>query len=236
MSLNKNNAAYSAYDRFYLNNKDITEDVYIKHCKGFEKKLSSLLSGPKDKKLLDLGCGCGFLVYFLKRKGFKDVTGIDLNEKLISIAKSRVDAQFIVGNGIEHLRKHGLRYDIVFLWNVLEHISKEQIIDSLKVLHASLSDNGFMVIRTPNMTNLMSQGNFCDDFTHRSGFTEQSIEQVARQAGFSHIEMLNQFRMQNLKGKLKSIVNAIVHKSLLWLRGGTKCKVFYRNLYVVLCK
>jgi len=236
MCVIKNNAAYSDYDRFYLDSNDVAEEEYKKHCKGFNKKLSPLSSGRKNKKVLDLGCGCGFLAYFLKREGFKDVTCIDLNEKLIEIAKSRVDVEFIVADGIEYLKQHSLKYDIIFLWNVFEHISKKQMIDSLRVLHKSLSDNGFMVIRTPNMSNLMSQGHFCDDFTHRTGFTEQSIEQVARQAGFSRIEMLNQFRMQNLKGKLKSIISAMLHKFLLWLRGGTKCKVFYRNLYAVLYK
>jgi hypothetical protein len=86
------------------------------------------------------------------------------------------------------------------------------------------------------MTNVMSQGSFRDDFTHQTGFTEQSIEQVAKLAGFSAIEMLNQFKMQNFKGKLKAIINWLLHKVLLWLRGGTKCTVFYRNLYVVLRK
>lgn len=119
---------------------------------------------------------------------------------------------------------------------MLEHINKEKIENLLKVLHQRLTCNGFVVIRTPNMTNVMSGGSFRDDFTHQTGFTEQSIEQVARLASFAHIETLNQFKMQNFKGKLKAIINWILHKVPLWLRGGAKNKVFYKNLYAVLRK
>ncbi len=198
--------------------------------------MSKLLAAPDDRKILDLGCGVGFLVYFLKRQGFVHVTGIDKNENLISIAKSKVNAEFIVDDGITYLEKQKAQYDIIFLWNVLEHIPKENVMKSLRVLHNSLSDDGFVVVRTPNMTNIMAQGHFCDDFTHRSAFTEQSIAQVAQLAGFSNVEMLCQFKFQNFKGRIKAIINWFLHKTLLWLRGGTKCRVFYRNLYVVLRK
>lgn len=234
--MNNENDTYAGYDQFYLRDKNTSISTYEKRCKGFRKKLSPLLIGPRDKKILDLGCGVGFLVYFLKQEGFNNVLGIDENENLISHARSRVDAEFIVANGITYLNEQRQNYDIIFLWNVLEHIYKDDIVQSLKILHRSLSDGGFVVLRTPNMTNFMSQGSFCDDFTHRIGFTEQSIEQVAKLAGFSGIEMLNQFKMQNFKGRLKAIINWLLHKGLLWLRGGTKCMVFYRNLYVVLHK
>lgn len=231
-----NNNEYSGYDKFYLRDKQTPISAYQKRCKGFSKKLSQLLAGPHDRKILDLGCGVGFLVYFLKQQGFDNVTGIDLNESLISVAKSKVSAEFIVADGITYLEKQQTQYDIIFLWNVLEHIPKENVTKSLQVLHKSLSDDGFVVVRTPNMTNIMAQGHFCDDFTHRAGFTEQSIAQVAQLAGFSNVEMLNQFKFQNFKGRIKAIINWFLHKALLWLRGGTKCRVFYRNLYVVLRK
>jgi len=231
-----NNNEYTGYDQFYLRDKPTPISAYQKRCKGFGKKLSQLLAVPRDRKILDLGCGVGFLVFFLKRQGFDNVTGIDKNENLISIAKSKVNAEFIVDDGITYLEKQKTQYDIIFLWNVLEHIPKENVMKSLRVLHKSLSDDGFMVARTPNMTNIMAQGHFCDDFTHNTAFTEQSIAQVAKLAGFSNVEMLNQFKFQNFKGRIKAVINWFLHKTLLWLRGGTECRVFYRNLYVVLRK
>lgn len=227
---------FAQYDRFYLRDKTGTPDSYEKHCRGFRKKLSTLLPEKKDIKILDIGCGCGFLVYFLKAAGYHNLTGIDLNEKLIALAKSKVDADFFAADAIDFLKKNQLRYDVIFLWNILEHIEPAQVVDVLKVLNHSLSDGGFVVVRTPNMTNILAQGHFHDDFTHRTSLTEQSLEQVAREADFFRVEFLNQFRMQNLKGKLKAIINFVIHKFLLWLRGGTKPRIFYRNLYVVLYK
>lgn len=159
-----------------------------------------------------------------------------MNEQLIALARSKANAKFVVADAVTFLKAQRNTFDIIFLRNLLEHIAKDKVVEFLGVVNQGLSKEGFVVIRTPNMTNFMSTGNFHDDFTHLCGFTEQSIAQVASLAGFQSVEMLNQFGMQNIKGKLKAVVNFVMHKFLLWLRGGTKCRVFYRNLYVVLRK
>jgi 2-polyprenyl-3-methyl-5-hydroxy-6-metoxy-1,4-benzoquinol methylase len=230
------NNIYTVYNDFYLARNKVDAGAYDRQCRGFRKKLSPVLAGMAQKKVLDVGCGCGFLVYFLKNFGFEDVTGIDLNEQLISLAKSKVSAKLVVADAVDFLREHQGKFDIIFLWNLLEHIDKNKTIELLSITNQRLSKDGFVVIRTPNMTNFLSAGHFHDDFTHLSGFTEQSIRQVASLAGFSKTEFLNQFKMQNFKGKIKAILNAAIHKFILWLRGGTKCKVFYRNLYAILYK
>jgi len=40
--------------------------------------------------------------------------------------------------------------------------------------------------------------------------------------------------MQNAKGKLKAVCNGVIHRCLWALRGGSKPRVFYRNLYAKL--
>ncbi len=230
------NNIYTDYDKFYLDGKNVEKTTYLRRAKGFRKKLSGLLEGSRDRKILDIGCGVGYLLFFLQSQGFKSLVGIDANEQLTSIASSNTDAKLHVGDAGEFLRRDCEVYDIIFLWNVLEHIPREQTVEFLAKLHEHLAAKGFVVIRTPNMTNILSQGHLHTDFTHCTGFTEHNLKQVAELVGFPGVEMMNQFRMQTFKGKIKAVMNWCLHKYLLWLRGGARSTVFYRNLYAVLRK
>ena len=227
---------FGDYDRFYLTDKEVSIETYQKRARGFGKKLSGWLAGSQDRKMLDIGCGVGYLLYFLQQEGFKDITGIDANKKLTQIAAKNTNAKCVAGDGLEYLQNSLEVYDCMFLWNVIEHIPSDKVINSLKILSSHLAENGFVIIRTPNMTNILGQAHLNTDFTHCTGFTEHSLEQVAHISGFSAVEMLDQFKIQSFKGKIKAALNWCVHKWLLWLRGGAKSKVFYRNIYAVLRK
>jgi 2-polyprenyl-3-methyl-5-hydroxy-6-metoxy-1,4-benzoquinol methylase len=226
----------SEYSKFYLSDKSIDIPSYEAKIKDFRKKLGFLTEKYKDKPVLDIGCGVGYLVFFLKKQGFKEVTAIDMDEKLIEIARSRVDANFIRGDGMSYLKSNDRQYGVIFLWNVLEHIPKNETIDFLKIANQRLLGGGVVVIRAPNLTNIFSSGHFYSDFTHQTAFTEHSIRQAAESAGFSKVEFIEQFSVQSFTGKVKAIVNWLLHKSALWLRGGKKSRIFYRNLYVVFYK
>ena len=47
---------------------------------------------------------------------------------------------------------------------------------------------------------------------------------------------LQTHRAQNFKGKIRACINAAVIPALMWLRGGKKVKVYYRNLVAQLFK
>ena len=99
------NNIYTGYNEFYLARNEVDAGAYDRQCHGFHKKLSPVLAGMTQKKAPDVDCGCGFLVYFLKNYGFEDVTGIDLNEQLVSLAKSKVNAKFVVADASDFLRR-----------------------------------------------------------------------------------------------------------------------------------
>jgi 2-polyprenyl-3-methyl-5-hydroxy-6-metoxy-1,4-benzoquinol methylase len=226
----------SEYSKFYLSDKNVDTASYESKNRGFKKKIGFLAERYKDEPVLDIGCGAGYLVFFLKQQGFKDITGVDLDQKLIEIARSNIDANFIREDGLSYLANNDKQYGVIFLWNILEHISSNDTENFLKIANQRLLKDGIVIIRTPNLTNIFSSGHFYSDFTHKTAFTEHSIRQIAESAGFSKVEFMNQFSNQNFKGKIKAVINWLLHKSALWLRGGKKSKVFYRNLYVILHK
>lgn len=51
-----------------------------------------LIAPPRDKPLLDLGCGAGRHLTALYRLGFRSLTGLDLSEELLQVAQERLTA------------------------------------------------------------------------------------------------------------------------------------------------
>ncbi len=139
--------SYTNYDEFYNRRNDFSSENYSKRCRSFDRKLAPLLPADKKTAILDIGCGCGFLVYYLRSTGFDNIIGIDINEQLIQAAKHNVDAEFINCDAAEYLRATQKRFDIIFIWNVLEHIPHEEVIDFLTMVLRSLTEHGFAVVR-----------------------------------------------------------------------------------------
>jgi len=226
---------YDKYDRFYLQDKAPVAARWRKYQRDCDKKFGPLLAGTRQRGVLDIGCANGMLTAFLKQQGFTEVVGIDINSQLIEQARKNVDAEFVVGDA-ETFLKSGRRFDIIFMLNIIEHIERDRLVDFMTAVHQALKPDGLAIIRTPNMNNIMASGHLADDLTHCTGLTEQSLGQLASLAGFTHVEMLDQFRMQNFKGKIKALYSWLLHKWLWCIRGGAKPKVFYRNLYASLTK
>ncbi|MBD5416430.1 MAG: glycosyltransferase [Desulfovibrio sp.] len=75
------------------------------------------------ERVLDIGCGNGFLAYDMAAKGGAMVTGIDLNADNIAVAHERhahPNVRFAFGDAPEALPDE--RFDTVVLSNVLEHL------------------------------------------------------------------------------------------------------------------
>lgn len=53
------------------------------------EQLVALIAPPPDRPLLDLGCGAGRHLLALHRRGFVDLTGIDLSQDLLDTAAQR---------------------------------------------------------------------------------------------------------------------------------------------------
>lgn len=93
----------------------------------------------------DFGCGNGDFLLYAKNIGLH-VTG---HEPLASNAKrlSKVLGSEILHGSIDSLISSGVKYDIIFLADVLEHVSNP--IEVIQSLNKILSSNGVFIILTP---------------------------------------------------------------------------------------
>lgn len=191
-----------------------------KYCKSFE-----------SKKILELGSGIGGFLNYLKLKGINDYIGVDNSEEQLEVCRSYVTDKIINDDAINFLKKNENSFDIIFLFDLIEHIKYSQIPEFTSLLYNTLNDNGKLLVRTPNMSVMTGLRSRYLDFTHRIGFTEESIKQVFSESNFSKIEVSN-----DIVGWKRLIMIRIFHRSLEKLYNIKPSKILTQNMIVIVHK
>ncbi|RWY57345.1 class I SAM-dependent methyltransferase [Mucilaginibacter gilvus] len=114
-----------------------------------QRPLLKMLDKDKNRCILDLGCGNGYLVNHLLSLGY-NVYGTDASEQGIAIARKTNPERFFVQDlSIDKLppELQGLKFDTIISTEVIEHLyDPEKFIDFCK---RALTANGELIISTP---------------------------------------------------------------------------------------
>jgi len=105
----------------------------------------------KSKKILDIGCNYGSLIYNLYKNGYKNVYGIDINKKSIrngqkNYKEIKNKIKIYTGKKIPWRKEH---FDIILMFDVIEHIPEVEKFLKLEV-NRVLKRNGLLIFQTPN--------------------------------------------------------------------------------------
>lgn len=101
----------------------------------------------KNPLILEVGSGLGYLTYAFRKAGF-NITGLDISETAVAIAKERYGDYYISGDLYKYSIEKAGSYDIVLLTEVIEHI--DDITSFISALSKLLKPNGQIVMTTPN--------------------------------------------------------------------------------------
>ena len=129
----------SAWSRVAKPHKDLPKLPYI-------HELTRKLKKYKVKKVLDLGCGSGWLTIFISKYGF-EVTGIDTAKPAVELGKiwaseDNANVNLLVGD-ILNLPFKEDTFDAAVCNSVLEHFRSDQAKVLFEKIHKVLAPQGF---------------------------------------------------------------------------------------------
>lgn len=103
--------------------------------------------GQHPGKVLDLGCGSGKVLRHVMRFQPSRVVGVDFAEARIAHARNEFpDAEFHCSEIYDYLQKCNDKFDIVLLFEVLEHVFDDvEIIKAIPII----CPNGMLLASTP---------------------------------------------------------------------------------------
>ena len=144
-----------------------------------------------DKKIVDIGCGYGFFLEEMIKRGYK-INGIEVSKIRRELAKTFVSAPILDINLTESYEREE-RYDIVTLFHVLEHL-----IDPARFcinISQLLAKNGCFIVEVPNVDELLlktspAYNEFYWTRAHLNYFSKKTLEMVLKKAGFKKIKIM----------------------------------------------
>jgi 2-polyprenyl-3-methyl-5-hydroxy-6-metoxy-1,4-benzoquinol methylase len=114
-----------------------------------QQPLMQMLDKDKNRCILDLGCGNGYLVNQLLGLGF-NIYGTDASEKGVAIAREKNPDRFFVqdlSTGKLPVELQGLKFDTVISTEVIEHLYNPQLF--VEFCRDILTKDGELMISTP---------------------------------------------------------------------------------------
>jgi SAM-dependent methyltransferase len=181
------------YSIYYRRWNSGSLDELKQGSKVYDRWIGELIKAHSpDLKVLDYGAGFGSLVYYLKAY-FHDVCGVDASEEQVAVAQQNgLPVELVtVDNFTAWCGDHSETFDIIFLFDVLEHVPVSEQVRFMRTLHGILKRNGFIYIKVPNANSLLASRWRYNDWTHHSSFTECSLDFVCLNAGFEDMRYMS---------------------------------------------
>jgi SAM-dependent methyltransferase len=136
--------------------------------------------------VIDIGCGQGELVRLLLADGY-DAEGVDVSPEQVAIAHSANLPQVKKGDYRELLAGGTRRFAAVTATDLLEHLTKDEVLDTFTLVASVLVPGGVFIARVPNAVSPLGGHIQYGDFTHESCYTVRSVNQLAIAAGFASV-------------------------------------------------
>lgn len=135
----------------------------------------------KGDRLLEIGFGEGLFLDWAKYAGF-DITGVEINRNFYVLAKERGHKVYL-GNAKEVLHGSDKKYNGIFLFDVLEHLTMEEISSLFDFFQTILEKKGKILARFPNGGSPFGRFLQHSDATHVTVLTGSNIQDIAQLSG-----------------------------------------------------
>jgi SAM-dependent methyltransferase len=163
--------------------RHFSPDDYVRTAKRFAKVYAPL-AVSKDTRVLDVGCGDGQFLYYLKTQGVTALEGIDSSADRLERCKRYVTPNVHTADAFRWLKEHRGQYDLVVCNHMVEHFADPQLYELLEGLTGAVAPGGRLVITTPNACTPWAGYNLYSDLTHVRLFTADSLTQLLAVYGF----------------------------------------------------
>lgn len=176
--MERENSAYSnLYDR-HLDYRSVLLDTGPRFY--MRTKTMMKFFPPNPQHIIDIGCGDGFFLEKLTKKGFT-VDGIDASAQAVKFCKERL------GRAIGHIEccfieeyKPQNLYDLLLCGEVLEHIKDDE--HFLKEINRLAAKDAVLILTVPLDMSLWSEAD--EDAGHFRRYTKAEIIGKLQKAGF----------------------------------------------------
>ena len=180
------NDLYIAFENQFRGTADEIKQQQVKYLP-FLSAIAQNISEPL--KVLDIGCGRGEWLRLLSEHNYES-EGVDLSHTMVDLCLLE-GFKATQGDAIAYLEnKDDNSVHVITAFHVVEHLPFEHMVRLFDQCLRVLKPGGKIIFETPNPENLTVSGySFYLDPTHKNPIPPITLEFIARQRGYSQINI-----------------------------------------------
>jgi 2-polyprenyl-3-methyl-5-hydroxy-6-metoxy-1,4-benzoquinol methylase len=178
----------SKINEAYFQRKDV-DALIIRETRltATESQVGLIKRYGNGTRLLDVGCGEGFFLFNASKAGYT-TKGIEISQDVAEYARREFSLD-VEAKPFEELRFAENYFDVVTLWQVLEHVPYPLMV--LKEVHRILKPGGLLATSTPDIEGILAKI-FRRKWwnlrrLHINQFTAKTLTGMLNRAGFKNV-------------------------------------------------
>lgn len=224
---------YNTYTR-----RPVIDDPQVRRVvfKSFKRTLRPWLPKERTAHILDIACGEGAFLFFLKEQCYTNLYGFDLSPENVAICH-RLGLDFVrVFDALEIEKFPGPPegYDAIFALDIIEHLPKAKAAEFLDRTREQLRPGGYLVLQTPNAGFLMGTYHRYNDLSHEFILTEKTARDLLMVAGFRNedIEIRPAWNATTFLGYLREVYLRLLHRFIFLAEDAARPTIPTKNLLI----
>jgi SAM-dependent methyltransferase len=207
------------YPQSYYGTRNVRfNPLFERMTRWFRRRRVGVIRGlTKPGAVLDVGCGRGFTLSFLRDAGYRAV-GVELLPQASLHARETLGLDVRDGDFLRLPFAAG-EFDVIVFWHSLEHVN-----DPMRALDRArelLRPGGLLVIAVPNFESMQARLSgrrwfHLDIPRHYVHFSARGLRQALQQRGFRVAGFAHFSFEQNPYGWIQSLLNRVFRHDLLY--------------------
>jgi len=179
---------YERYASLFQDAPEVFDEAGARRWgRAYRHYLRGWLPGDNAARIVELACGGGRLLHFLKNAGYARIEGVDISPEQVKLSK-QVTPEVHEANVLDWLKDGSHKYRLIVGLDIVEHFEKAEVLVFLDTCSDALEPGGRLVLQTPNADSPWGPSIRYGDFTHEVCFSPISLSRMLVLAGFSNIE------------------------------------------------
>ncbi len=168
--------------RNLLTEPDLKE-TFESRINEYDQQIGKYLPYSADAAILDLPCGFGNMLYYLRHHGYRNIQGYDLDKAQVDLAR-KLDLPAEQGDVFNILSVRQKIYQAIFSVDFVEHLEKDDACRFLQLCKNALQTEGRLLLRVPCADSPFGAGHAWNDITHRWYLTPTAWKTTLGMLGF----------------------------------------------------
>ncbi|NPA67073.1 MAG: class I SAM-dependent methyltransferase [Chlorobi bacterium] len=139
----QNNEKKSSYGTFFSN---IYDPVFFPFLHPLRKKITEIVLSSKEKNVIDICCGTGNQLKYLRKAGIQSITGIDISENMIKKAAKNNVETYCLKKDAANTGFETSQFDTAILSFILHETKPETAREIMKETRRIVKNKGKIII------------------------------------------------------------------------------------------